>query len=936
MNVPTLVIGLGGTGRNIIIALKKMIAENSPNGLKDYPFLKFLSVDTDTYFPEVKTPIQTINPSELTLNKSKETFFLHTDFNSVPDLKHFPDIDAWYPTSLKNYLIPSELNDSHPIKSRPHARFTFAWNAEALKARIEQLLRNPADVDTVKQFGINEFNIERFTNVFICGSLSGITSSSIFLDMAYLVRHIASHIPGERIYIYGILGLSSLFDGIQGDVHIKPNCYASLVELDHFMNPINYKNPYRRFYPAYKNIGPKQWDYSESSANGPFDFPFLFDKTNSAGFSLNSAKAFSEMVASFIYNFADSSKDKYNEIANQWLAVNNCFLPQIDTHYNREKYNKPNNYYSMGTFSILFPGRMAIQMCAYKLADVYFEKILDDTYNPQEITNLVERFMNNSKFNPNTDLLKNLFDKYAAQDSNSDSFTMFIDNRKEEFLSESADCDKKELVQKVRDWKESMDKFVTEFKQQNSVTARNLRQEFLSYLTKQISEFVDLTLRKDEANKINNKPRAVRGSLVRAQKFVKNLLEIYTDAAEKYRKEKDSTSDLIKVTESEYKECVEDLELIVDSIFSSKKKINERLEDTIDCCIYYLNAKRENLIAEWIYELFTGIKELGLVRYNGLIADLEAENQILNRSVYRFKEIHDDVKNYLRENKNYESNYLCDVLFDYKDDVEGVYQQLIAKKGEDFIFEDLSKHLKDKEENFGDSYENLKDFTHQQMLIAILRCTEEYFKEPVSKINISDKLLKNDEKLNMLLNGTYIKNASAYIGLDENQLAGVRLKLEELSYHIITIPDIYENCPCSGIVGKVNHRCPIDENEEKYRGENACSHYPNCLKKHILDNAQNLSKNLSIIPTPKTAEINILTTVAGYPLHAVSSEINNCKPSYEQLKRKYNEENLASRKQEEKLHVFGPVKFDDLTVRSEDPLALMKPFNGIDLKNKFE
>ena len=48
---PTLVIGLGGTGKNIILALKKMIAENCEHGMADFPFLKMLSIDTDRAEP---------------------------------------------------------------------------------------------------------------------------------------------------------------------------------------------------------------------------------------------------------------------------------------------------------------------------------------------------------------------------------------------------------------------------------------------------------------------------------------------------------------------------------------------------------------------------------------------------------------------------------------------------------------------------------------------------------------------------------------------------------------------------------------------------------------------------------------------------------------------------------------------------------------------
>lgn len=916
---PTLVIGIGGTGKGIILALKKMIAENSPRGMADYPLLKFLSIDTDTSLPNVNTSIQTIKASELTLNKAKETFSLHADFNTVPDLKErFKDIAAWFPDSLKHNLTPAEL-EKGAGQRKPIGRFSFAWNADTLKPRLEQLLRNPVDVDTAKQWGIGESNLAKFTNVFICGSICGGTGSGTFLDLAYLIRNIASHIANRSIYIYGMLALASIFEGIQGDANIKPNCYASLVELDHFMNPFTYGNEYRRFYPAYKNIGPKQWDYSKSSENGPFDFPFLFDKTNSAGFSLNSSKAFSEMVARFIYLLTG------HEVAEQWQSMDNNVRKLLDVSYNKQILQKPNNYRSMGTFSVMFPRRMAIQMCAYKLADVYLEKILDDSYNPQEISNLVDNFMNDTKFNPQSDLLQGLFDNYADQDSSSDSFASYIDNRKEEFLSECEDADKKEIVQKVRDWKESMDKIVLEFKQQNSVTSRNLREEFLGQFVKRISGFVDLTLRKDETNKANNEPKMVRGSIVRAQKFVKTLLDVYTDAAEKFRKEKDSTIDAIKQAEEDFKARLDDLDSVVDGMFSTKKKISENLEDTLNACTTYLNAKRENFIAEWCHQLFTGILESGILRYNGLITELENENQLLQRGINEFKSIHEDVKNYLNENKNYEANYLCDVLFDYKDDVEGVYQNLMAEKGEDYIFEDLSRHLKDKDDNFGDAYENLKDLTKGQMLLSILRCTEDYFKEPISRINISDKLLKNDEKLNLLLNGNYYNNANVYLGLDGGELSRVGLNLDSSKFFAITIPDIYEACPCRGIAGSnsVGKRCPVDEDEEKFKGDKACPYYPNCLKKRILDNAPN---NLAIVPTEETAEVNIMTTVAGFPLHAVSSVMYDCKPMYEKQKNANKEENERTGRNEETLQMFGPIEFTDLAEKSEDPLVLMKPF----------
>ena len=260
---PTVVIGLGGTGKGVLLALKKMIAENSPNGMADYPLLKLLSIDTSIVIDETSSSIQTIGKNELNLGREKEICSLHADFNIVPDLKDFPDIASWFPEKLRHYLTPSEL-ETGAGQRKPIGRFSFAWNAEAVRSRIENALRSPVDNETSRRAAIGSSNLSSYTNVFICGSVCGGTCSGIFLDVAYLVRFIASSL-NRNVYIYGLLALSSIFEGIEGDAQVKPNCYASLLELDHFMNPMNHANVHRRFFPAYKNIGMGQWNYSKSS-----------------------------------------------------------------------------------------------------------------------------------------------------------------------------------------------------------------------------------------------------------------------------------------------------------------------------------------------------------------------------------------------------------------------------------------------------------------------------------------------------------------------------------------------------------------------------------------------------------------------------------------------------------------------------------------------
>ena len=98
---PTLVIGLGGTGKNIILALKKMIAENCEHGMADFPFLKMLSIDTDRAIPHVQSAIKTVKDESLYLNPNREVFQLQANFGIAPDLSDYPQVHEWFPDSLK-------------------------------------------------------------------------------------------------------------------------------------------------------------------------------------------------------------------------------------------------------------------------------------------------------------------------------------------------------------------------------------------------------------------------------------------------------------------------------------------------------------------------------------------------------------------------------------------------------------------------------------------------------------------------------------------------------------------------------------------------------------------------------------------------------------------------------------------------------------------
>ena len=915
---PTVVIGIGGTGKGIILALKRMIAENSRNGMRDYPFLKFLSIDTDTKNGnEISSAIKTIDKSELTLNSEKEVFSLNVNYNTLPNLEtDYPKIKEWFPSTLESFLTPANL-ETGAGQRKPIGRFTLAWNADELYRKLSLLLQNPVDVQTANEYAVGT-NLSNNINVFICGSICGGTGSGTFLDIAYMIRHIQTSLSsGKQVFIYGMFALSSLFDGTKINANTKPNCYASLMELDFFMNKCNFENPFRRFRPAYKNsFG---FDYSISAKNTPFDYPFLFDNSNSH-FSLTSRDDFFEMCARFIYLLTG------HEVSNTWYSADNNVRALLDLKYNSTLFNKPNNYRSMGAYSIMYPRRMITQVCAHKLAKEYFARIMNAEDTGDQINRLAERFMNDVKLNPNNDSLKNKFNDYLDESSDNNgqkvSFSDYIESCKEQIKDLLKEEDKKEVAAKVRDWKEEMEKKVGLFTQQNSDTALRSRKEFLEKLYIAIGDTLDLAMRKDAANM----DRPIRGSVVRAQKMIISLIETYTSAAETLRKNGEEAESSIKVCESNFTTALNDLKDAVDSILSTKGKVSDRMEAAIDSAAVYIHARRNALICNWARQLLTGILENNIPREQGIIKELESKKKVFDKIVNDFKEISAEVDKFLESHKRYDSN-LCDIIFDYKTDVEGIYSTMLSEKGEDTIFVKLSDTLR-ADGMFGKAYEKLEFDDKTQTARNLLSSTEDFFFEPVSKVSIAERLINTPEKLSLLVNGTYYYNANVYLGLNGTELDKVNLSTNDTNFFAITIPDEYEKegRPCKGIKGDITQcemkRCPQDLYPDNYRGENACPMYGKCLKKVILENAP---QHLAIEPTPETSEINIIETLAGFPLHALNTAAT-IKIPYSQIKESNIRKQQGKPEQEEELHMFGPIAFTDLFEKTEDPRTLTNGF----------
>ena len=130
------------------------------------------------------------------------------------------------------------------------------------------------DSKLLKQLGVTELEDPL---VFVITSLCGGTGAGMFIDTAYMLSSLWKRKWSRfNTKVCGLFALPSVFADIsQGTERIRSNAYASLKELDHFMNKDVYTDEQLAFRGDYPYV-----EHPETHAFNPFDRVFLFDNSN--------------------------------------------------------------------------------------------------------------------------------------------------------------------------------------------------------------------------------------------------------------------------------------------------------------------------------------------------------------------------------------------------------------------------------------------------------------------------------------------------------------------------------------------------------------------------------------------------------------------------------------------------------------------------------
>ncbi|MEX6776203.1 tubulin-like doman-containing protein, partial [Limnospira fusiformis NRMCF6962] len=133
--VPTLIIGVGGTGLEVISRVRRLIVE-SYGSLEKLPVVGFLHIDTDER-PRVKKPEMAGPPLE-----DYEEFWAHVTFEEAKKIKENPTTYSWYHDWLPPELTVLQLVSQQGAgQIRACGRFAFFYNHQNIRNKCQQAIK---------------------------------------------------------------------------------------------------------------------------------------------------------------------------------------------------------------------------------------------------------------------------------------------------------------------------------------------------------------------------------------------------------------------------------------------------------------------------------------------------------------------------------------------------------------------------------------------------------------------------------------------------------------------------------------------------------------------------------------------------------------------------------------------------------------------------
>jgi hypothetical protein len=347
----TLCIGLGGTGRDVLMQMRRLIIDRYGK-LSELPIISFVHIDADRGAGD-HTGLRTGNTyrGENILFSPSERVIATMKSQEVDDLAQgldrrsaherqgpYDHIECWFnPHLLSN--IKSIENGASGI--RPVGRLSFFHNYRKIKETI-QAAENKT-IGHEQKLLKQGLDVNSGLNIFVVGSLCGGTGSGMFLDMAYCLRHLYRDIEYQ---LKGYLIISpELYGGTPG---MSANTYAALKEL----------NYYAAGNTQFKACWDPQYSVQVEESRPPFDFVYLTSNKTATDYKILDKNKLCNVIANKI--FLDCSDELIHCIESNENNYKQRFATApVDEH---PRSNNQQTYLTFGLAKIFFPQDLTIQV----------------------------------------------------------------------------------------------------------------------------------------------------------------------------------------------------------------------------------------------------------------------------------------------------------------------------------------------------------------------------------------------------------------------------------------------------------------------------------------------------------------------------------------------------------------------------------------------
>jgi len=928
---PTLVIGIGGTGKKGIQAIKRYIVENGAEGglRENYPFLNFLSFDSSTNLlhNEANSKYDGLNEDEIKI-QSSESIQLRSSLKRF-DVKDFPELKDWFPEELGSFL-GSGIFAQGCQQNRVLGRFLFAWNYYQV---IEPVLRRVIDVNLDleggRQTGKNH-------NIFIIGSMSGGTGSGMFLDMAYAVRKVFYETLGDQRtpQIYGIIPGPSLFTKFGATEYVYANHYAGMLEIDYYMNLNHIHLSEDRFsmqYPGQQaglgHPGKKTASTSKYLSEPhpafrmkPLDYVFTFDDTNMQGKTIE-LSACMEMIGAYIANMYGG------ELAQEYFDINSNSSPEL-TKYAKDT-GRPLSYSAMAISTILFPRNIILQ----RLSEYFTIQLVADLLSTELDPGLAREIYIKTVLKNNSDIYKWFLNTQQNQQPFK-SILSEIDNIKTSMRNSLASLDPEDTDDQSYEQNITAG-FFAKLRTLYDTHEASFKEQIISVFT----EFILVTGKKlmSMDPDLGDGKGDISASILFYNEVMSHLVET---------KSKGMTKSTVFMRKQENEEpnffmrLLNDLPVVGSSGSSRQKAWSDLLNNEInridsefwelmvdealgsessrDRCIFR-EIQRMQSQAELIKKKFNDLMKNLVPEFDENKSDelkiiLEMCNKPLSRTKPEGKQKYElvnyntppnpshfillwrdqDLHDFYHGNDSLRLKGVIPLEKSVNDQPVIVDTKSLQRKKRDVLKELLS------EENLGTEFERVTKITTPRLksvIIAAVRklFTHQFFNWDIEKaMNASGKegSLKDSEFTRIL--DTMIKETDIFLQVNDSYLQKAMVNNSEESNNmmsLIFLPNLYKERPCSGIKNSAEGKCPA-----KQDGDIQCDKLNACLKQAILDSA---SRKLSIVhPEPietddydkgdfewsQLHEIHILKVFHGVPLQAMEEQISMGVQEFEKIK----------------------------------------------------